>query len=111
MQRRKAADGQKILERELGRLKSRLKTGYELRVVWNPDGNNRLSGRVDGNTIYIFDEKIEEAVKTLKHEFLDYVISKIIEPYRNVANKLIMLLNEETYRRKEEIIENLCELI
>lgn len=110
MQRRKT-DGQKILERELARLKSRLKTGYELKVVWNPDGNSHLSGKVDGGTIYIFDEKIEEAVKTLKHEFLDYVISKIIEPYRNVANKLIMLLNEETYRRKEEIIESLCELI
>jgi len=43
--------------------------------------------------------------------FLDYAISQVIEPYKQVANKLIMLINEITYRRKEKIIEALVKTI
>jgi len=102
---------QKRLENELERLKKRLKVGYELRVVWLPNNSGNLAGEVKGETIYIYDESEKEALKTLRHEFLDYAISKLIEPYKNVTNKLIMLMNEEAYKHKEKFIEALVELI
>jgi len=34
------------------------------------------------------------------------MISKVIEPYRVVANKLVGLINEEAYKRKERIVES-----
>jgi len=102
---------QKRLENELKRLKKRLKLGYELKVVWSPNNNGNLSGEVKGDVIYVYEEGEKEALKTLRHEFLDYAISKLIEPYKNVTNKLIMLMNEESYKRKEKFIEALVELI
>jgi hypothetical protein len=102
---------QKRLENELKRLKKRLKIGYELKVVWSPNNSGNLAGEVKGETIYIYDESEKEALKTLRHEFLDYAISKLIEPYKNVTNKLIMLMNEEAYKHKEKFIEALVELI
>jgi hypothetical protein len=102
---------QKRLENELERLKKRLKIGYELKVVWSPNNGGNLAGEVKDETIYIYDESEKEALKTLRHEFLDYAISKLIEPYKNVTNKLIMLMNEETYKHKEKFIEALVELI
>jgi hypothetical protein len=102
---------QKRLENELERLKKRFKVGYELKVVWSPNNSGNLAGEVKGETIYIYDESEKEALKTLRHEFLDYAISKLIEPYKNVTNKLIMLMNEEAYKHKEKFIEALVELI
>jgi len=42
---------------------------------------------------------------------LDYAISKIVEPYKEVANRLIMFINEEAYRRKERLVEALIRLL
>jgi len=95
------------LENELERLKKKLRLGYELKVKWIPDNGNRLSGEVKGDVIYVYDEDEASASETLKHEFLDYEISKIVEPYREVTNKLIMLINEEAYRRKEKLVKAL----
>lgn len=102
---------QNALEEELERLKRLLKMSYELKVVWLPNGNPNLSGEVKGETIYVYEEELEKALETLRHEFLDYAISQVIEPYRKIANQLIMLLNEEVYRRKEELIEKLVKII
>jgi hypothetical protein len=102
---------QRRLEEELEKLKQLLKMGFELKVVWLPNNSSELSGEVKGETIFIYEEDFEEALETLKHEFLDYAISQVIEPYRRIANQLIMLLNEEAYKKKEELIENLCGLI
>jgi hypothetical protein len=102
---------QNVLEEELEKLKRLLKMGYELKVVWLPNNNSSLSGEVKGETIYVYEGNLDKALETLKHEFLDYSISQVIEPYRKVANKLIMLLNEEAYKRKEELIEKLAKMI
>ena len=99
------------LEGELERLKGKLGMGHELRVVWSPDNDSNLSGEVRGETIYIYEEELDKALETLRHEFLDYAISKVIEPYRQVCNKLIVLINEEAYRRKERLVENLGRLL
>ena len=53
---------------------------------------------------------LRKALETLWHEFLDYYISKTIEPYKEVTNKLIALINEEAYKRKEQVIEAITKL-
>ncbi len=57
--------------------------------------------------MYIYDESEKKALDTLRHEFFDYCISKAIQPYRQVTNTLIKLLNENAYKQKEEVVEGL----
>lgn len=52
-----------------------------------------------------------KVIDILRHEFLDYCISRAIEPYRVVTNKLIKLINEDAYRRKERIVEAFSKLL
>jgi hypothetical protein len=99
------------LDEELERLKRLLRMGYELKVVWSPNNNSNLSGEVKGETIYVYEEELEKALETLRHEFLDYAISQVIQPYRDVTNKLIMLINEQAYGKKEKLVELLCQLV
>jgi len=99
---------QGVLEKELEQLKRRFCMSYELKVVWIPDGNEKLSGEVRGDTVYIYEDNEKKALETLRHEFLDYAISEVIEPYKNMTNKLILLINEEAYKRKEMLVNALC---
>lgn len=41
------------------------------------------------------------------HEFFDYAVCQVIEPFKSIANKLISVMNEEAYRKKEKLIERL----
>jgi len=108
---RAAKSLQEILEEELERLKRKFQMGYELKVVWIPNDNSSLLGEVRGDKIFIYERDEEKAVETLRHEFLDYAISQVIEPYKEITNKLIMLMNEEAYRRKERLVETLRRLV
>jgi len=101
---------QRRLENELERLKRKLSIN-NLQVIWIPDGDPKLSGKVEGNTIFIYEIDEERAIDALRHEVMDYIISKVIEPYRAFANKLVELMNEEAYKRKEQVIETLKKLI
>ena len=92
-------------------MKKILKLGYELQVLWVPKDNSKLSGEVRGCYIYVYDEDEEVALETLKHEFLDYAISRVIEPYKEVTNRLIALINEEAYKKKEKLVDALSRLI
>ena len=109
--RSKSINVQESLEEELEGLKKKLGLGYELQVSWVPDKNSALSGEVVEEKIFIYENKYEKAFETLKHEFLDYAISGIIEPYKKVTNKLIMLINEEAYMNKEKLVKALSQLI
>lgn len=104
-------DLQNKLERELERLKRTLKIGYELKVKWITNNNSKLSGEVKGEIIYIYEENEELAIETLKHEFIDYAISKVIEPYGEVTNRLIALINDDAYKRKEKVVDALALLV
>lgn len=99
------------LVEQLAYLKNTLKAGYELDVNWLPGENEKLHGEVKGNSICIYDEDEEEALQTLKHEFIDYLVSGAIKPYERLANLLISLFNEEAYAKKEKLVEALCRLI
>lgn len=48
-----------------------------------------------------------EAIDTLDHEVIDYIVSGAVDPYRQMANSLIRTLNDEAYRKKEEAVEML----
>jgi len=106
------------LEEELERLKRRVGLGLDLHVVWAPhrikyniDGNP-LSGEVKGNTIIIYDSSLDRALETLRHEFLDYIIShEIEEPYKMLINRLIEVFESVMYKKKERVIERLQSII
>jgi len=101
---------ERTLDGELKLLKKKLNIGHELKVVWDPKDIGKLSGEVKGKVIFVYERSEREALETLRHEFLDYAISKVIEPYKDVANKIMMLINEQAYRRKEDLIDNLSRL-
>ncbi len=69
-----------------------------LRVVWVPDYQGRLAGEVKGKRIYIYEVDANEAVITLRHEVVDYLICKAIEPYKEMTNALMRLVNQKAYR-------------
>lgn len=98
------------LKEELENLKRTTGLGSGLSLIWDPDSLNPLSGEVKGNTVYIYDMIEGMAMDTLHHEFLDYCVSEAIQPYREVANILMKLLNEYAYKRKEKIVEGLRKL-
>ena len=99
------------LESELRRLQSLTGLNSSLKVNWVPNGNRDVHGEVRSDIIYVYDEDLEEAVRTLKHEFIDYAVSRTIKPYRDIANKLIVFINEKAYRDKEKLVGALCTLI
>lgn len=104
-------NGQQKLEQELERLKKVLNRGHGLKVKWMPRNDGNLSGEVKGEHIFIYEDEVEVALETLKHEFMDYVVSEVIEPYMQVTNKLISLLNERAYQQKERLVHKLVGLI
>ena len=99
------------LENELERLKKKADYGYGLKVVWLPNYNAKLSGEVKNGIIYIYESNENEAIKTLKHEFVDYVVSQSIEVYKSITNNIIQILNETAYERKEKVVETLLKLL
>ena len=102
---------QNRLEVELQRIKEKLGVGHELQVVWSPNTELKLSGEVKNSIVYVYEPNGDTAVATLRHEFIDYLVTQAIEPYKSVANKLIQLINEAAYKKKEEIIERLAKIL
>jgi len=99
------------LTKELEFLKRRLNLRHELTLKWLPGEKDGICGEVNGGCIYIYEVDEEKALETLKHEFLDYLISKSIEPYEKVANLMIRMVNDEGYARKEKLVEALSQLL
>ena len=102
---------QKTLEKELKRLKGKLSLDEKLSVIWLPDPTKSLSGEVMNRTIYVYEKHEKKALETLRHELLDYIVSRAVEPYKEVTNTLIRTLNNISYRRKEEVVEILSQLL
>jgi hypothetical protein len=99
------------LTKELEFLKRRLNLGHELTLKWLPGEKDGICGEVKENVILIYEDNETKAIETLKHEFLDYLVSKAIEPYQKITNKLIGLINDEAYLRKAKLVEVLAVLI
>ncbi len=99
------------LESELERLKKISGKGCELQLRWIPNANSTKEGEVRGGTVYIYSTSINEAIQTLRHEFLDYLICKAVEPYQNIVNGLLASLSERAYRGKEEVVESVLKIL
>jgi hypothetical protein len=84
--------------------------GQELKLEWSPN-NGPKSGEVTGTMIQIYEADLEKALDTLRHEFIEYLLTRdLVAPYKRLINKLISLLEEEMYDRKEKLVERLQEL-
>lgn len=99
------------LKMELERLKHLSGLGLDLKVVWEPSQDKLLSGEIRGGSIFIYEVSLKKAVEILRHEFLDYCVSKAIEPYRMTTNNLIRSINEDAYRQKERVVEALIKIL
>jgi len=102
--------GEAKLREELKRLQALLGCGHDLKLVWAPGHDSDLDGEVKGRTMYIYSQNQPAALKTLRHEFLDYAVTQLIEPYKEVTNALIALINRHAYTRKEKLVEVLASL-
>jgi hypothetical protein len=102
---------QRRLEEELEILKHVLNLSCNILVRWEPNFGSKLAGEVKRNIIFIYERDCEEAIKTLRHEVIDYLVSQAIEPYKEVTNRLIKMVNEDAYKRKENVVEALTRLI
>ena len=102
--------GLRRLETELAHLKQKFQTGQELKLEWTPN-NGPKSGEVTGTTIRIYEADPTKALDTLRHEFIEYILTTdLVAPYKRLINKLISLFEEEMYDRKEKLVERLQEL-
>lgn len=99
-----------LLKHELACLKSKFKLGSELKLEWTPNDSAK-SGEVTGTTIRIYEADTTKALDTLRHEFIEYLLTRdLVAPYKRLINKLISLFEEEMYDRKEKLVEILQEL-
>jgi hypothetical protein len=100
------------LDNELHRLKKLFDFGQKLEVVWFPNSSSELSGEVKGATIYVYEDDMDAAIETLRHEFLDHIITRqLIHPLVSIINALIKQKESEIYRSKEELIARICEFL
>ncbi|MGB9672493.1 MAG: hypothetical protein ACPLZY_05040 [Candidatus Norongarragalinales archaeon] len=104
------------LRQELERLKRLLGVGNEVEVKWLPhtlklkDGKQLLE-EVVGNTIIIYAEKQDEAVKLLHHGFAEWLLNQHTKRYRLLINKLIELFEQIQYEEKEKIADAITNLL
>jgi len=115
--RRKAGNAEKTsveakLQEEFEGLKAKLGIGRDLRLVWMPNAAKGLSGEIKNGVLYVYDEKLDDALKTVRHELLDLVItSRLVEPLVDLINLLIKSREAEVYRQKERLVEMLSGLL
>lgn len=106
------------LQSELKRLIQLVDLGHELKVKWLPAGSSDREGEVKGDTIYVYSEDVDEALDTLRHEYLDYLLCLAIKPYEKIVNGQRAIINilfadaqEEAYREKERVVRRLKRLL
>lgn len=102
---------QEMLEDELETLKEKSGKGHRLRVELVPRQDSKLCGELRDNVIYVYELSEQDAIVTLRHEFIDFLVSQAVESYRELANTLIRLKNRDAYEKKEEIVEGVRKLL
>ena len=115
MQARNAIIHKKLIQ-ELKRLQSLLNHGEELKIKWEPrkirrNGRQRLSGEVVDETIYIYEEKENEAVRTLRHEVVEHLFFTFEKNYVELINSLIKVFNEIQREKREALVEKIVTVL
>jgi hypothetical protein len=81
---------------------------WEVKWIPSETGSSKRGECVlEEKTIFIHDHKLEDALETLIHEIVEIHLRSIIKPYRILCNKLIEVIDELTYEKKEEKIQQL----
>jgi len=94
-----------------------LKLGIDdFRVRWIPEGNPKFSrkrGYVDlkSRTIFIYDRNEDEAWSTFLHELLEIRLRRLTNLYRRFINSLLDILDDEVYRRKEDFLNEIPQIL
>ncbi len=100
------------LEMELEKAKMVTGLGYDLKVVWAPNTASDKHGEVKAGVILIYDQDEENALQTLKHEFIHHHLNKgIVEPLIKHINLQKCLIEDLIYRRVEELVDRLSNLL
>ena len=101
------------LNRELRRLETALGFNIgELQVKWEPKDCSPQDAEVKDLTVHIYNRDPEAARASLKHELIELAISRAIEaPYKRLVIQLFKTLDEELYRRREELVERLAKVL
>ncbi len=100
------------LREELENLKRITGLGSYLGILWIPLEDPDRHGEVKGDVILIYDKDEEVAVRTVKHEFFDHLITKeIVDPLVNYINLQKNLIDKLIYERKEAIVEKMVDLL
>jgi hypothetical protein len=103
------------LESELMRLKRKVGLGFDVKVAWHPSETKIVKGReveelVEGNIIHIYTPDPNRALELLRHGFAEWLLNQHSKPYRMLINKLLDLLEDLYYERKEEVADALTKL-
>jgi hypothetical protein len=109
---------------ELSRLQRLFSTGYRLTLKYIPSrlrclqNGTIISGEVKGERILIYEKDEENAISTLRHEFLDYTITQAIKPYQNICNIQRTIINtifkhleDYAYSEKEKVVDQLLRVL
>lgn len=103
---------QDVLEKQLVKLKTLIPCDDVTEVRWKPQVESRLSGEVVDGIVYVYDEGLRDALETLRHEYLDCILTrKIINPLTAIVNLFIEDKTREIYRQKERVVESLSKLL
>jgi len=103
-------ENEHYLQDELNTLTRRLGLS-DMEVVWKPDETKAVSGEVKDGTVYVYDRAPEKAIETLRHEVIDYLVCKAIEPYIQTLNAFTKMFNDNAYRQKEGVIDRISKLL
>ena len=105
-------DSRTRLKSELEKMKRITGLGSELELLWSPDEGSDRHGEVRGGLLRIYDADEDEALMTLRHEFLDHLITKeVIEPLVMQINMQKKLIESMIYDRKERVIDRLVKIV
>ena len=123
--------GTKSLLDRLDLLKEYFDVTDDIELIYLPNQKggaikNGCRGRVEGSTIYLFEDDLEKALETLDHEFLHYVlresrnasikvhnsdlalVGSVLEAYRKITEKA---LNEAEEKGIEKLGKGLTKLL
>ncbi|MGD0496752.1 MAG: hypothetical protein ABSB28_12075 [Candidatus Bathyarchaeia archaeon] len=103
---------QGVLAKQLVKLKTLIPCDEVTAVRWKPQVGSSLSGEVAEGIIYVYDEDLRDALETLRHEYLDCILTrKIINPLTAIVNLFIEDKTREVYRQKERVVDALSKLL
>ena len=99
------------LASELNRLQKITGNNQQFDLIWSPQSDSEIEEKVERNTITIYSENIADAIDTLQHEFVDYVIGQAIRPYVKLVNSLMSIITKDAYETKEDAVESMLRLM